>query len=56
MLISYDYIFKMPKPISMIFGTLQHRFILSTRICLMFLKFTKQSGATCRELIIRTSL
>jgi len=38
-LISSAYIFKMPEPVSMIFGTLQHRFILKTFIYSMFLEF-----------------
>jgi len=32
-LTSPAYIITMPEPISMIFGTLQHRFILNTSIC-----------------------
>jgi len=43
---SSAYTFKMPEPISMIFGTLQHRFILNTSIYSLFLKFIKQNGNT----------
>jgi len=37
-LTSSAYIFKMPEPISMIFGTLQYRFIRNTAIDSVFLK------------------
>ena len=50
------YIFKVPEPISVIFGALQHRFILNTSIYSMFLKFIIQNGATWRKLTTRTSL
>jgi len=55
-LTSSAYIFKMPEPISIIFGTLQHRFILNAFIYTMFLKFIIQSGAIWRKLITRTWL
>jgi len=40
----------MPEPISMIFGTLQSRFILNTSIYSMILKFIIRSGATWGKL------
>jgi len=41
----------MSEPISMIFGTIQHRLILNTPTYSMFLKFIIQSGATWQKLI-----
>ena len=45
-LTSSVYILKMPERIYMIFGTLQHRFILNTSIDSVFLKFVIQGGTT----------
>jgi len=42
----------MPELISMIFGTLQHHFILNIFVDSKFIKFIVQSGATWRKLTI----
>ena len=52
-LTSFAYIFKMPEPISTIFGRLQRRYILNTSVDSIFIKFIIQNGATWRNLITR---
>jgi len=47
----FAYVFRMPQPISMIYGTLQRHFSLNTIVDSKFIKFIKQSGAAWWKLI-----